>query len=469
MLPVIAIVGRPNVGKSTLFNCLTKTRDALVVDIPGVTRDRQYGQGKLGSKSYIIVDTGGIVEEAKQGVAQLITRQAKQAISEADYVIFVVDARAGVMPDDHVIAQLLRPINKPVFLVLNKIDGLDEDIAKADFFTLGLGAPFCIAASHGRGVTSFIERLLSNIPEPTSEEDIVLDPTAPKMPVVAIVGKPNVGKSTLINRILGEERVIVSNEAGTTRDSIEIEVDRHGNLYKFIDTAGIRRRGKITEVVEKFSVVKSLQAIDAANVIVYLIDAQEGVSEQDLHLLGFILDTGRSLVLAINKWDGLLNDKKTEIKDDISRRLQFVDFAKSHFISALHGTGVGDLFKSIDKAYRSAFQELSTTRLTTLLEQAVTEFPPPLVGARRIKLRYANPGGHNPPVIVIHGNQTDKLPGSYKRYLSNFYRDALRMVGTPLHLVFKTSENPYQNEHKKLTPRQERTAANPKNKFKNKK
>ena len=452
MTPVIAIVGRPNVGKSTLFNCLTKTRDALVADIPGVTRDRQYGEGKLGTKPYIVIDTGGIAD-TKLDMDHAVAEQANQAMAEADYIIFLVDARSGIMPEDLIIAKHLRTISKPVMLVLNKSDGLDENVIKGDFYRFGLGDPTCIAASHGRGVTSLIETICEKFPD--VEEENVHD-EKPRCPMVAIIGKPNVGKSTLVNRIFGEERLIVRDEAGTTRDSIEIEIERLGKPYIFIDTAGIRRRGRIDDLVEKFSVIKSLQAIDHANVVVYVMDAREGVTDQDLHLLGFILNTGRSLVLAINKWDGLDQDQKESVKSDISRRLGFVDFATLHYISALHGTGVGDLFHSIDKAYESAYQDLSTHKLTTLLERAVAESPPPLVKSRRIKLRYANPGGHNPPIIVIHGNQTESIPNTYKRYLVNFYRDALKLVGTPLHLVFKTSTNPFKERHNELTEAQTR-------------
>ncbi len=451
MLPVIAIIGRPNVGKSTLFNCLTKSRDALVADMPGVTRDRKYGQGKLGSKPYIVIDTAGI-GESEDELSNIMSQQAQLAIEEATAVFFLVDARAGIMPADQEIATMLRQLGKQVYLLVNKTDGLNPDIAIGDFFDLGLGQPLPIAAAQGRGVTQLIERVTEPFAEAPEEEAVLEQSDNIK---VAIIGKPNVGKSTLVNRMLGEERVIVFDEAGTTRDTQELPLDRYGKHYTIMDTAGIRRRGRIDEVVEKFSVVKALQAIDQANIVVFVIDAKGGITDQDLNLLGFILDAGRSLVVAINKWDGLAPEYKDEIKEEIERRLVFVNFAKLRFISALHGTGVGDLFHDIDAAYASAMCPLSTNQVTRLLEQAVREFEPPLVGIRRIKLRYANPGGHNPPIIVIHGNQTDLLPNSYKRYLVNFYRHALKLVGTPLLLQFKSSENPFKDRHNTLTPRQE--------------
>ena len=460
MLPVIAIVGRPNVGKSTLFNRLTKSRDALVVDLPGVTRDRQYGEGEIGDKRYIVIDTGGI-GEGEEGIDSPMTAQAKLAMQEANDIIFVVDGRVGVIPADEKIAHLLRTLNKKVYLVVNKTDGVDPNLAISDFHGLGLGEPLPIAAAHGRGVTTLGEIISETFPV----QDAVADEKT-KGIKVAIIGKPNVGKSTLVNRMLGEERVIVYDHAGTTRDSIEIPLERHGKHYVIIDTAGIRRKGRVHETVEKFSVVKALQAIENANVVIYVIDARENISDQDLSMLGFILDAGRSLVLAINKWDGLSEEMRDEVKEEVDRRLTFVNFAKLHTISALHGTGVGDLFKFVNEAYIAATQSLSTSRLTDLLEQAVAEFQPPLVRGRRVKLRYANPGGHNPPIVVIHGNQTKALPNSYKRYLVNFYRRALNLVGTPLRLQFKTTNNPFKGRRNKLTPRQEYKRKRAKKKFK---
>lgn len=462
MLPVIAIVGRPNVGKSTLFNRLTKTRDALVIDLPGVTRDRKYGEGKLGPKPYIVIDTGGIGEE-RQDIDNAMSDQAKLAVTEADLIFFVVDGRVGMTIVDQHVAQFLRQSGKSIFLIVNKTDGIDADVAVSDFYTLGVGAPYPIAAAHGRGVSSLMDEVCADFPEPNDEEQKA------KGIKVAIIGKPNVGKSTLVNRMLGEERVVVFDQAGTTRDSIEIPLERHGQHYTIIDTAGIRRRGRVTETVEKFSVVKALQAVEHANVVIYIIDAQENISDQDLSLLNFVLDVGRSLVIAINKWDGLDQEQRREIKEEVDRRLMFVDFAKLNYISALHGTGVGDLFKYVDKAYASAMQELSTSELTKLLETAVSENPPPMAGGRRIKLRYANPGGHNPPIIVIHGNQTEKVPKSYRRYLMNYFRKALKMIGTPLRLHFKTSDNPFKGKRNKLTPRQEYKRKRTKKIFKKKK
>lgn len=449
MLPVVAIVGRPNVGKSTLFNCLTKSREALVADQPGLTRDRKYGQGKLGEKPYIVIDTAGIGEEADE-LNNLMTQQAQLAMQEADVILFLVDARAGVTSADQEIASMLRELNKKIYLIVNKTDGLDPHVATADFFSMGLGQAMPIAANVGRGVTQLIQHVLEPFPEITEQQ-----PAKNSGIRVAIIGKPNVGKSTLVNRMLGEERVIVCDKAGTTRDSLEIPIERFGKQYTIIDTAGIRRRGKVNETVEKFSVVKSLQAIDYANVVIFMIDAKEGITDQDLSLLGFILDAGRSLVVAVNKWDGLEPSYKDELKQEIERRLIFVKFAKLRFTSALYGTGVGDLFSDVDKAYASAMCPLATKILTRLLERALREFQPPLVSGRRIKLRYANPGGHNPPIIVIHGNQTESVPQTYQRYLANFFREALKLTGTPLRLQFKSSDNPFKDRRKNLTPLQE--------------
>lgn len=460
MLPIIAIVGRPNVGKSTLFNRLTKTRDALVHDMPGVTRDRQYGRGKVGEKSYIVIDTGGI-GEGEEGIDSPMTEQSKLAMQEADEIIFVVDGRSGINRADEEIAEYLRRLNKRIHLVVNKTDGADPEIAASDFHSLALGQPIPIAAAHGRGINSLMSMVCEHLP------DVELERENSGIKV-AIIGKPNVGKSTLVNRILGEERVVVYDHAGTTRDSIEIPFERHGKPYTIIDTAGVRRRGKIKDTVEKFSVVKALQAIERANIVLYVIDAQENISDQDLSLLGFVLEAGRSLVVAVNKWDGLAHDIREDIKEEVDRRLGFVSFAKLRYISALHGTGVGDLFRDIDKAYASAMQEMTTSSLTALLETAVSENPPPLVNSRRVKLRYANPGGHNPPIIVIHGNQTERLPNSYKRYLVNYYRKALKLVGTPLKLQFKTSSNPFKGRRNTLTPRQEYKRKRAKKLFKKK-
>jgi len=445
--PVIALVGRPNVGKSTLFNCLTRSRDALVADQPGLTRDRKYGEGRIGDKPYLVVDTGGISGETA-GIEELMADQVWQAVEEADAVLFLVDAKDGLMAGDAEIARRLRTCSKPVYLVVNKIDGSDASMVVSDFFNLGMGEPLGITASQGGGVHDLMEIVLSALPDTEPEED---ETGGIK---IAVVGKPNVGKSTLINRILGEERVLAFDMPGTTRDSIYIPFERRGQQYTFIDTAGVRRRGKIQDKLEKFSVIKALQAIEKANVVVLVIDARDGISDQDLHLLGFVVDEGRSLVIAVNKWDGLDKDAKDRVRYELGRRLQFVDYASLYFISALHGTGVGDLFKPIQKAYASASRDLSTPELTRILEQAVSEHQPPLVRGRRIKLRYAHQGGRNPPIIVIHGNQTKDIPASYQRYLANYFRKALKLEGTPVRIDLKTGINPYQGKKNKLTKRQ---------------
>ncbi len=451
MLPVIAIVGRPNVGKSTLFNVLTQTRDALVVDLPGTTRDRQYGEGKIGDKPYILIDTGGI-GGTEQIVDSSVTQQSWQAIEEADIVLFVVDGQMGITTLDLDFARQLRKITKPKYLVVNKTDGLDLQVALAEFFRLGCGDPIPIAANQKRGIAKLAEHFLAIFAEQPAESVVDRHPGIR----VAIVGQPNVGKSTLVNRILGEERVIVSPLSGTTRDSIFIPFVRDDQEYTLIDTAGIRRKSRIDNTVEKFSVVRTLQSIEACNVVVLMIDAQRGINDQDLSLLDFVVAAGRALVIVINKWDGLTVEQKEDIKKTLGYKLQFVDFAIQHFVSALHGSGVGNIFASIDKAYKSAMQELPTPVLTRMLEEIVTAHVPPLVHGRRIKLRYAHSGGHNPPRIIIHGNQTDHVPDSYKRYMIKAFIERLKLEGTPVVIQFKTGENPYAGKHNPLTPRQER-------------
>jgi len=447
MIPVVALVGRPNVGKSTLFNVLTKTRDALVADFPGLTRDRQYGEAKFQGKPFIVVDTGGIgVDDI--AVDALMSKQSALALEEADIVLFMVDARAGLTGIDQNVAASLRKLSKPVYLIVNKIDGGDEDIAMSDFQSLGFSACFGISAAHGRGLTPFLSYLTQDFIVPVDSS------TDEKGVKIAFIGRPNVGKSTLINRLLGEDRVVVYDMPGTTRDSIAIPFTRNDKPYTLIDTAGIRRRGKVDEKIEKFSIVKTLQAIKESAICLLLIDAKEGLTEQDLHLLGFIIEAGRALVIVVNKWDGLDEDKKNNIKSALERRLQFVKYAKVRFISALHGTGVGLLFKDIDAAYASAIQDLSTPRLTRMLQDFMVQHAPPLVHGRRIKMRYAHAGGHNPPIVVIHGNQLDHLPDSYKRYLISAFIEKLGMVGTPLRVEFKNSENPYKDKRNTLTPRQ---------------
>ncbi len=455
MIPVIALVGRPNVGKSTLFNRLTKTRDAIVAEFSGLTRDRQYGKGAVGDFEYIVVDTGGLTGDS-DGIDGPMAEQARRAIGEADLVLFMVDAKGGRTSSDEAIATTLRRDGKPTVLVANKIDGQNPDYVSGEFASLGLGEPALISASHGMGISQLVNDVVAShpaIPQPTSEEDLPIDKRHPGIRI-AVVGRPNVGKSTLVNRLLGEERVVVFDQAGTTRDSIYIPFERDGKTYTLIDTAGVRRRGKVNEVIEKFSVIKTLAAIENANVVILMVDAREGLVDQDLHLLGHVLDSGRALVIAVNKWDGTDLDQKNAVRRELERRLTFIDFATTHFISALHGSGVGNLYTSIHKAYESATRELKTRQLTDILIDAVADHQPPTVHGHRIKLRYAHVGGHNPPLIVIHGNQTEAVPDSYKRYLENKFRKALKIEGTPIRLQFKTSDNPFKGQKNVLTARQ---------------
>jgi GTP-binding protein len=439
MIPVIALVGRPNVGKSTIFNRLTRSRDALVANYSGLTRDRKYGEGEMLDRRFMLIDTGGISGE-EEGIDAGMAEQSLLAMDEADIVLFVVDCKSGIVAADYTIAEKLRQKNRKVYLVANKIDGLDPAEALADFYQLGFSGMFPTTATHGRGVKSMMEELLEPFPP------VELDETDNDSIKIGIVGRPNVGKSTLVNRLLGEDRVVVYDMPGTTRDSVYIDYERDETKYTLIDTAGIRKRKNIKLAIEKFSIVKTLQAIDDANVVVLLVDAQEGLVEQDLHLMGSVIDAGRGLVVAINKWDGLDPDKREHIKVEIKRRLRFAEFADVHFISALHGTGVGHLYKSINDAYRAATDALSTTRLTKILEGAVEDHQPPMVHNRRIKLRYAHAGGRNPPVIIIHGNQTDSVPAQYTRYLEKVFRRQLGLHGTPIRVEYKTSDNPYKNK-----------------------
>jgi len=449
MKPVIALVGRPNVGKSTLFNRLTRSRDALVANQPGLTRDRKFGEGRLGDKSYIVVDTGGLSGD-ETGLDGLMANQSWQAVEESDIVLFLVDARDGLAVDDQPIANRLRASGKKVYLVVNKTDGMQEETAIAEFYALGLGEPHAIAAAHGRGVHTLIDTILAELPEAETEEDVESQPGIR----IAIVGRPNVGKSTLVNRILGEERVVAYDQPGTTRDSIYLPFERDGQTYTLIDTAGIRRRSKVSDAVEKFSVIKAMQAIEGANVVIMLLDGQEGISEQDTTLFGFILDSGRALVIAVNKWDGLDAEQKDRVKQELDRRLPFLTFARIHYISALHGSGVGNLFASVLRAYESAMRNLSTNRLTQILEDLVQAHQPPLVKGRRIKLRYAHQGGRNPPRVIIHGNQTESIPDVYKRYLINGFHKQLKLEGTPIRLEFKSGKNPFAGKKNILTRRQ---------------
>ena len=439
MLPVVALVGRPNVGKSTLFNVLTRTRDALVANLSGLTRDRHYGVCHLGARKFVVVDTGGLTEQ-QDGVAGSSARQSQLAIDEADLVLFMVDARDGVLPHDSSILNALRRQSKPFLLAVNKIDGVDEYAALAEFAALGVAEPLTISSAHGRGMEKLLEQVLGLLPA----ADAADEQAAPEEGIrVAIVGRPNVGKSTLVNRLLGEERVVVSEIAGTTRDSIRVALERDGKRYTLIDTAGVRRRARVEEAVEKFSVIKTLQSIAAANVAVLLLDAKEGVSEQDATLIGHVLDEYRALVIAVNKWDGLSTYDREQCVASLSRKLDFVAFAKPVFISALHGSGMAELMRAIDRAHASATREFTSSELTRAVEQAYAAYQPPLVRGHAPKLRYAHPGGTNPPTIVIHGSRTKHIADGYRRYLENFFRKRYRLEGTPVRIEFRESENPY--------------------------
>ena len=451
MKPVIALVGRPNVGKSTLFNKLTKSRDALVADFAGLTRDRKYGDGKLGEISYLVIDTGGLNGESEVLDVRM-QQQAWLAIDESDVVVFMVDGRDGLTPVDQEIADALRRSGQTVCLAVNKTDTLDEAQVAAEFYQLGLGEPHCIAAAHSRGLLKMMNVVQELLPEQFGASDEQTDEGLR----LAVVGRPNVGKSTLINRIIGEERVVAFDLPGTTRDSIEVPFERDDQIYTLIDTAGVRRRGKISDKVEKFSVIKTLQAIDECNVCVLLLDASERITDQDLNLLGYVIDKGRALIVAVNKWDGLDAEQRDKIKTDISRRLEFLSFTSIEFISALHGTGVGNLFKLVNRAYTSAMIDMATPQLTRMLEYAIEQHQPPLVRGRRVKMRYAHQGGSNPPIIVVHGNQLERVPDTYKRYLSNYFQRELKLFGTPVRIDFKGSDNPYSHIRNKLTPRQVR-------------
>ncbi|MGH8851001.1 MAG: ribosome biogenesis GTPase Der [Casimicrobiaceae bacterium] len=453
MLPTIVLVGRPNVGKSTLFNRLTQTRAALVADFPGLTRDRHYGRGRGGERPYLVVDTGGFEPKAKTGIYHAMAKQTRQAIAESDAVIFLVDAREGLIAQDRSIADLLRRSGRPVALVVNKSEGLAAERATAEFHELGLGPPLPISAAHGDNVSDLVEHALAMCPPPAPVEPEESDLRAVRRIKVAIVGRPNVGKSTLINTLLGEDRVIAFDEPGTTRDSLYLDFDRGARHYTLIDTAGVRKRGKAVEVVEKFSVIKTLQAIEDANVVVLLVDAQADVSEQDAHIAGFIIEAGRALVVAVNKWDGLDATARANIKRDLDRKLGFLSFAAQHTISAREGTGIGPLLKSIDDAYAAAMAKLPTPKLTRALAKAVEQQQPPRTGMTRPKLRYAHQGGMNPPLIVIHGTSLAKVPATYRRYLEHFFLDVFQLRGTPLRIQFKTGANPYAGA---ATPRRGR-------------
>jgi len=437
--PTLVLVGRPNVGKSTLFNRLTKTRDALVADMPGLTRDRHYGHGRLGTKPFLVVDTGGFEPQAKTGIVQEMARQAEAAIAEADVILFMVDARAGLTPQDKVIADLLRRSGRSVHVVVNKAEGMDRAVVAAEFHELGIGEPRVISGAHGEGVRELLDLAL----EPFGETAVGEEGQGPR---VAIAGRPNVGKSTLINALLGEDRVIAFDMPGTTRDAIEVPFERNGRQYTLIDTAGLRRKGRVFEAIEKFSVIKTLQAVEEANVVVLMVDASQDISDQDAHIAGFCIEAGRALVLAVNKWDAVDDYRRERIKQDIARKLNFLGFARIHYISAKEGQGIAGVLASVDKAYAAAMAKLPTPKLTRVLQAAIQKQQPPRHGNFRPKLRYAHQGGQNPPIIVIHGNALDHVPDSYTRYLEKTFLEAFRLQGTPLRIQYKSARNPYADK-----------------------
>ena len=449
MKPVVVLVGRPNVGKSTLFNALTRTRAAIVADEPGVTRDRQYGDGRVGDRPYLVVDTGGLAGES-QALSALMTAQTREAMNEADAIVFVTDGRSGPVGGDQEIASLLRRLGKPVTVAVNKSEGIVAASATAEFFALGLGDPLAVSAAHGEGLEQLMRQVLA--PLPRVEE--VAAPT--DLPRIAVAGRPNVGKSTLVNALLGEERVVVADRPGTTRDSIRIPLAHAGNDYILIDTAGVRRRARVDEGIEKYSVIKTLQAIGEANVVILVLDAHQEVSDQDVDLAGYILEQGRSLVLAINKWDGLDASRRDWIRRELERKLPFLSFAPPHFISALERTGVERLFPAIDRAFASANAELATARLNRVMEKAVQATPPPIARGRRIKLKFAHQSGRNPPRVTVYGNSVAYVPDAYRRYLANVFREAFQLEGTPVRIEFEQGENPFETKKPKrrLTPRQ---------------
>jgi len=445
MKPVIALVGRPNVGKSTLFNRLTRSRDALVADLPGLTRDRHYGEGRIGERPFLVIDTGGFEPVAKEGIMHEMALQTRQAVAEADVVVFIVDGRQGLTPHDKTITDFLRKSGRNVMLVVNKSEGMKYTAVTADFYELGMGDPYVISAAHGDGVHDLVVEALDIAFASRPNEPEELEPADHGFKI-AIVGRPNVGKSTLINTLVGEQRVIAFDMPGTTRDAIEVPFERDGKKFTLIDTAGIRRRGKIFEAIEKFSVVKTMQSISDANVVILLLDAQQDISEQDAHIAGFILESGRALVVAVNKWDGLQTDDRDQVKTDLDRKLDFLSFAKTHFVSALRGTGITQLMKSVEAAYAAATANLSTPRLTRALQEAVEKQEPKRKGTSRPKMRYAHQGGQNPPIIVIHGNALDGITEPYKRYLEKHFRETFSLVGTPLRIELRSGKNPFAKD-----------------------
>ena len=463
MLPTIVLVGRPNVGKSTLFNRMTKSRDALVADLPGLTRDRHYGRGIGASESYLVIDTGGFEPLAESGILKEMAKQTLLAIDEADVVIFIVDGRAGLTPQEFTIADTLRSAQRPVLLAVNKTEGMNRAVVSADFYELGLGEPLSISSAHGEGVKDLIELALDefhDVDNPREDEDALegaqnkprsdaSQNRYDKTPRIAIVGRPNVGKSTLVNALLGEERVIAFDEPGTTRDSIEIELEKDGKKYTIIDTAGVRKKGRVFESIEKFSVIKTMQAIEDANVAILVVDAQEGITEQDAHVAAYILDAGRALVVAVNKWDGLPEEERDFIKNEIDRKLIFLDFAKFHYISALRKKGLPELLTSVDGAFKAAMSKLATPQLTRVLIDAIAQHQPPISRGTRPRLKYAHQGGMNPPIVVVHGTHIDGIKDSYKRYLEGVFRKTFQLTGTPLRVQFNAGANPYAEPENK--------------------
>ena len=449
MLPAVALIGRPNVGKSTLFNRLTRSREALVADYPGVTRDRRYGYAQLDGRPYLVIDTGGLGAGGDMQV--LVERQVDAALEQADAIVLVVDHHEGLTAEDQRIAERVRRSGKPITVAVNKAEGIASDLAEADFFRLGLGRPYRIAALHGHGVAALMQSVL----EPFGPADTEPDEQPELGPKLAVIGRPNVGKSTLINRLLGAERLVTSAEPGTTRDSIVVPCERDGRRFALIDTAGIRRRARVSETVEKFSVVQSLKAIEDAGVVIVLLDAREGVTEQDLHLIGLAVGRGRGLVVGVNKWDGLGNAERSRVQNELERNLDFVSYAKRHYISALHGSGIAELVHSALAAHEAAGADLPTPRLNELLRDATRAHPPPIIRGRQIRLRYAHQGGRYPPVIVVHGSQAERTPEHYRRYLENAFRKALRLEGTPIRIELRSGENPFAGRRNPLTPRQQ--------------
>ncbi len=443
MKPTLVIVGRPNVGKSTLFNRMTQSRAALVADFPGLTRDRHYGQGKTGDRSFLVVDTGGFEPATPDGILKEMAKQTVQAIAEADGIIFLLDGRQGLTPQDWRIAEILRRERAPVWLAVNKTEGMAADVVTAEFYELGLGAPVAISSAHGEGVRELVALALRDFPLDSAQESV------DKHPRIAVVGRPNVGKSTLINTLLGEERMIAFDQPGTTRDSIYVEFERDGKQYTLIDTAGIRRRGKVFEAVEKFSVIKTLQAVADANVVILVLDAHQEISDQDAHIAGFILEEGRALVVAINKWDDLDDYSRERIKQEVKRKLNFLGFARQLYISALHGAGIPQIMKAVDEAYAAAMARLPTPKLTKILAAATLQHQPPQHGPFRPRLKYAHQGGQNPPLIVVHGTAVDKIADSYKRYLENRFREAFALSGTPLRVEFRQGANPFDRNRRR--------------------